>query len=108
MLSLIALFLSLDLDYLCFIRTPPNYSVLNPVERVMCILNLALNGVALSQTLVEEYQHIIKNLVTKEAWRSAAAKHPNIDIQNLASKSSEEARELMKHESVAWLIRMKK
>lgn len=41
-LSLIALFLTLDLDYLCAVRTAPYNSWRNPVERMMSILNLGL------------------------------------------------------------------
>ena len=41
-LSLIALFLERDLDYLCAVRTPPHHSWKNPVERIMSILNIAL------------------------------------------------------------------
>ena len=41
-LTLICLFLKLDLDYLCAGRTAPYHSWRNPVERVMSILNLGL------------------------------------------------------------------
>ena len=44
-LSLIALFLNLDLDYLCVGRTAPYHSWRNPVERIMSIINLGLQCV---------------------------------------------------------------
>ena len=44
-LSLLALFIKLDLDFLCAVRTPPHNSWENPAERIMSILNLALQGV---------------------------------------------------------------
>lgn len=48
-LSLICLFLKLDLDYLCAGRTAPYHSWRNPVERVMSILNLGLQCVGLAR-----------------------------------------------------------
>ena len=41
-LSLIALFLNLDLDVLVAGRTAPSHSCANPVKRIMSIINLAL------------------------------------------------------------------
>ncbi|PKC59726.1 hypothetical protein RhiirA1_426666 [Rhizophagus irregularis] len=43
----ICLFLALDLDYLVAVRTPPQHSWKNPVERIMSILNLGLQSVGL-------------------------------------------------------------
>ena len=45
--SLIATFLSLDLDFLCAARTAPSHSWTNPVERIMSTLNLGLQCVGL-------------------------------------------------------------
>ncbi len=45
-LSLIALFLNLNVDFLCVARTAPNQSWRNPVERMMSIVNLASNLLA--------------------------------------------------------------
>ena len=46
-LSLIALYLKLDLDYLLAARTAPCHSWRNPVERIMSTLNLGLQCVGL-------------------------------------------------------------
>ena len=46
---LIALFLLLDLDFLCAARTAPVHSWHNAVERVMPTLNLGLQCVGLMQ-----------------------------------------------------------
>lgn len=94
-LSLIALFIRLDVDYLCFLRTPPNFSTLNPVERCMCVINIALQGVALSRDTIGEKEKLIKNLGSKVTWREAAKKHPNIDFKDLAIKSTKTARDLI-------------
>ncbi len=40
--SLICIFLALDLDFLCAVRTPPYHSWKNPAERIMSILNMGL------------------------------------------------------------------
>lgn len=56
-LSLICLFLKLDLDYLCAGRTVPYHSWRNHVERIMSILNLGLQcvGLALSK-MTDEFE----------------------------------------------------
>lgn len=46
-LSLIALFLNLDLDMLIACRTAPNHSWRNPVERIMSVVNLGLQCIAI-------------------------------------------------------------
>ena len=48
-LSYVAIFLVSSIDCLIAVRTPPNFSVINPVERLMCTLNIALTGIALSR-----------------------------------------------------------
>ena len=47
--SLVCLFLLLDLDYLIAARTAPCHSWRNPVERVMSTLNLGLQCVGLER-----------------------------------------------------------
>lgn len=53
-LSVIALFLSLDLDFVCAARTCPYQSWRNPVERVMSILNLGLQCIGLMRERMDE------------------------------------------------------
>ena len=48
-LSLICLFIKLDLDYLCAGRTAPYHSWRNPVERIMSVLNLGLQCIGLAR-----------------------------------------------------------
>ena len=56
-LSLVCLFLKLDLDFLCAGRTAPYHSWRNPVERVMAILNLGLQCVGLArEKMPDEYE----------------------------------------------------
>ena len=47
--SLICLFLKLDLDYLCAGRTAPYHSWRNPVERIMAIVNLGLQSIGIAR-----------------------------------------------------------
>ena len=62
-LSLIALFYSWDLDFICAVRTP-HHSWENPVERIMAILNIALNaaGIMRSETNSFEAKLSLKDL----------------------------------------------
>ena len=53
-LSLIALFLNLNLDYLCAARTAPHNSWKNPVERMMSILNLGFQSIGLMRSKMSE------------------------------------------------------
>lgn len=56
-ISLITLFLKLDLDFLCAGRTAPYHSWKNPVERVMSVLNLGLQCIALARAeMPTEYE----------------------------------------------------
>ena len=52
--GLLALFLELVLDTMVVMRTAPTHSWANPVERVMSVLNLGLQGVALSREVMDE------------------------------------------------------
>ena len=51
-LSLIALFIKLDLDVLIAGRTAPSHSWANPVERVMSVLNIGLQSVGVMRAKV--------------------------------------------------------
>ena len=53
-LSYICLFLVLDLDYFIAVRTPPQHSWKNPVERIMSILNLGLQSVGLMRSKMND------------------------------------------------------
>ena len=63
-LSLICLFLKLDLDYLCAGRTAPYHSWRNPVERIMSILNLGLQCVGLARAeMPAEFEKEVKKCI---------------------------------------------
>ena len=55
-LALMSIFLEKDLDMLVAVRTPPYHSWKNPVERVMSIVNIALQGVGLMRSPMSEKQ----------------------------------------------------
>ena len=51
-LVFISLFIELDLDLLIALRTAPNNSSANPVERIMSIVNIGLQGVGVMRAKV--------------------------------------------------------
>ena len=53
-LSLISLFIELDLDYLSAARTAPYHSFRNPAERVMSVLNLGLQSIGIARRQMNE------------------------------------------------------
>jgi len=53
-LSLITLFRKLHLDFLVALRTAPSNSWANPVERIMSILNLGLQGVGVMRRKMDD------------------------------------------------------
>lgn len=65
-IPLIAMFERLELGHLVALRTAPNNSWTNYVERVMATLNLALQNLALARMLLE---HLIEEEIKKcESW----------------------------------------
>ena len=53
-------------------RTPPNLSVLNPIERPMCVISMGLNGLTLGRKeLSEKIENQINQLTSKKKWRNA-------------------------------------
>ena len=72
-LGLLALFLELDLDMMVVMRTALTQSWANPVERGMSVLNLGLQGVALSrEVMAEEYEQEFKKCNVMSAVRNVA------------------------------------
>ncbi|CAB4000679.1 Hypothetical predicted protein [Paramuricea clavata] len=59
-IPLIAYFLDKDLDFLCAVRTPPYHSWKNPAERIMSILNCALQSVGLMRTSTDKEELLKK------------------------------------------------
>ena len=76
-LLLIALFLKLNLDYLCAVRTAPYHSYRNPVERIMSILNLGLQAVALArEKMPDEMEVEAARCNSLKALRKVAERNP--------------------------------
>lgn len=48
-LSYVAIFLETKKDLVVAVRTPPNFSVINPAERLMSTLNVGLMGVSVAR-----------------------------------------------------------
>ena len=69
--------MQLDLDMLIAIRTAPNHSWINPAERCMSILNLALQHAALSRNEMDpQFEKMVKQKSSLNAIRNAAELKP--------------------------------
>lgn len=95
MLRYVALFLEQDLDFLCAVRTPPNLSVLNPAERFLSTANMALIGVSLARNDLGRNEKRVRSLMSKQQWRSAQERHPEVDYKKLALDGTADARNLL-------------
>ena len=78
-MSLISLFLKLDLYFLCACRTAPFHSWRNPVERIMSILNLGFQSIGLMRKQVEDrLESTISKCNNMKQLRAAAQKEPEL------------------------------
>ena len=84
-LSLVCLFLKLDLDYLYACRTAPYHSWKNPVERVMAVLNLGLQCVGLARTkMPDSFEAEVSKCNTLSELRTIVTK-----VQDFPAKAQE-------------------
>ena len=80
--ALLALFLRLNLDMLVAVRTCPYQSWTNPAERVMSVLNLALQNVSLERNLMDdESEKLVKNDNNVKAVRETIRCHPEMQLK---------------------------
>ena len=92
-LSLIALFLSLDLDYLCAARTAPFHSWRNPVEHIMSIVNLGLQCVGLARgEMSEDNERLVAKAGSMKEIRKLSLKHPGLKEVAMDSVASAKIR----------------
>jgi hypothetical protein len=105
-IALICLFLHGNFDFLAAVRTAPYQSWTNPAERIMSILNLGLQGVAIQRDkLSPEMENIMGNLKTMEDIREAAKQIPNLkpelkaSIQNVQKMLDKRTERLILHET---------
>ena len=74
-LAYLCLAVHLDLDMLILLRTAPGQSYVNPVERVMSLLNLGMQGLALARVLCSpETEAVLKGAGGLKAIREALTK----------------------------------
>ncbi|XP_055999413.1 uncharacterized protein LOC130048586 [Ostrea edulis] len=79
-------FISLDLDLLVCVRTAPNQSYNNPAERMMSILNIALQNTALCRTAMSEGRELqAKRLTSLASIRRYAEKNPDFKTDYIDS-----------------------
>ena len=75
-LSLICLFKKMDLDYLCAMRTAPYQSYRNPVERIMAIVNLGLQAIAIARAeMPKEMEEEAERCNSLKALRAVASRN---------------------------------
>ena len=78
-LSLIAIFLELDLDFLCAARTAPCHSWRNPAERIMSIINLGLQCVGMMRgQMSPEHEAAVLRCNNMSQLRQAGEKMPDL------------------------------
>lgn len=66
------------MDFLVAGRTAPRHSWLNPAERIMSILNIALQNVALMQESRSEVEQALRGANSMSEIRSKAAKNADL------------------------------
>lgn len=77
--ALIGVFKRYDLDLLVACRTTPGQSFINPVERIMSLLNLGLHGVALERSEMSvENEALLKSCHSMADIREEASKNPQL------------------------------
>lgn len=75
--ALAARFKNADLDMLVAGITAPGGSWINPAERVMALLNIGLNGVALArEKMVDDIEKLISNCNSMSDLRDCISRHP--------------------------------
>ena len=85
-LSYICLFYALDLDYFVAVRTPPQHSWKNPVERIMSILNLGLQSIGLMRAeMNDESEKLLSKGGTMNEIRQIAKENPTLEKDLIAS-----------------------
>src|SRR5947199_10789317 len=82
-------FLHENFDFLCAVRTAPYNSWTNPAERIMSILNLALQNVALKRDKMSDEAELAfeKLNITKDIWK-AATENPELKKELINSIDS--------------------
>ena len=80
-LSLICLFLQLNLDYLCAVRTAPYSSWRNPVERIMSVINLGLQCIGLARAeMPQRFEEEASKCNTLKELRRIAFRAEGFDV----------------------------
>lgn len=84
--SLLCMFIEMDLDILVAARTAPHQSYRNPVERCMSTLNLGLQFVALERKEMDpDFEKRVKNLSSLKTLRNAASTSDDLKVKMISS-----------------------
>ena len=80
--ALLCLFLKGDFDLLVAVRTAPQQSWANPAERIMSILNLDLQGVAIVRdNMSDEMENLFNKYNKLEEIRQAAKSNTQLEME---------------------------
>ena len=82
-ISLICIFLALDLDFLCAVRTPPYHSWKNPAERIMSILNIGLQSVGVMRQKTQSFEEALKQCNNLTSIRGLGEENPTLEEEVL-------------------------
>ena len=83
-LSLIALYLNSDLDFLIACRTVPNHSWRNPVEKIMSIINLGFQSVGMMRSKgLEDFEASIHSCNSLKELHAACSSNQSDVSQTL-------------------------
>ena len=94
-LAMIAYFLKRDLDFLLSVQTPPQHSWKNPVERVMSLLNIAMQGLRLMREECSTCEGLLNTVSSMESIRGLTTSHPKMKDEVI--ESTKQAKELLKN-----------
>ncbi len=103
--SQVLVFWELNLDTIIVMRTEPTQSWGNPVERVMPVLNLGLQGVALARDeMTEVYEKELKKFNSMSSVMKVAKEYEvtlveRIEVTEEHHPQEEEQQELCLHEN---------
>ena len=96
-LSLICYFLKANKDMIVAVRTPPYHSWKDPAERIMSILNLAMQGVGLmrQRTSSDELEVKLSTCNNMASIRKLADSNPHLEVQKEVIQSVSSVKELL-------------
>ena len=92
---MIAYFLKRDLDFLLSVQTPPQHSWKNPVERVMSLANIAMQGLGLICEECSTCEGLLKTVSSMKGICGLTTSLP--EMKDEVIESTKQVKELLKN-----------